>query len=264
MEDKNIKIILQYDGTRYDGWQKQGNTAQTIQGKLEAVLERMAGCPVEVHGSGRTDAGVHALRQVANFHLPMSYFRGKESSSAMASVKNYLNEYLPEDIRILDAQEVQPRFHSRLNAVSKTYIYRIETAEKKDVFERKYRYGLGTMPDLEAMRRAAAFLIGTHDFRAFCSVKKMKKTTVRTISRIDIRREGTQLELLFEGNGFLYNMVRILVGTLLEAGLHERSENSVREALLSLDRSQAGKTAPAEGLFLADVAYEEKIFQSVQ
>lgn len=257
MEEKNIGIVLQYDGTRYDGWQKQGNTQKTIQGRLEMVLERMVGRSVEVHGSGRTDAGVHALFQVANFHIPPSF-------SNTLAIKEYLNKYLPEDIRVLEAEEVKPRFHSRLNAISKTYVYRIETADKKDVFERKYRYGLGKEPDLETMRKAASILVGNHDFRAFCSLKKMKKPTVRTIKRIDLRKEGTQLEILFEGNGFLYNMVRILVGTLIEAGLHERSLSSVREALESRDRSQAGKTAPAEGLFLAGVTYEENIFQSVQ
>ena len=182
----------------------------------------------------------------------------------MIRIKNYLNEYLPEDIRVLAEEEARPRFHSRLNALSKTYIYRIETADKNDVFERKYRYGLGKEPDLEIMKRAASILVGTHDFRAFSSLKKTKKSTVRTISRIDIRRDGTQLEILLEGNGFLYNMVRIIVGTLVEAGLLERSVQSVKEALESLDRSLAGKTAPAKGLFLSAVAYEEKIFQSVQ
>ena len=182
----------------------------------------------------------------------------------MIRIKNYLNEYLPEDIRVLVAEEARPRFHSRLNALSKTYIYRIQTADKNDVFERKYRYGLGKEPDLEIMKRAASILVGTHDFRAFSSLKKTKKSTVRTINRIDIRRDGTQLEILLEGNGFLYNMVRIIVGTLVEAGLLERSVQSVKQALESLDRSLAGRTAPAKGLFLAAVAYEEKIFQSVQ
>ena len=135
MEEKNIRILLQYDGTRYDGWQKQGNTQQTIQGKMEAVLLRMTGQPVEVHGSGRTDAGVHALHQVANFHLPPAFFCGNEAGVINAvQIKHYLNRYLPEDIRVLAAEEAPPRFHSRLNALSKTYIYRIETGDKNDVF----------------------------------------------------------------------------------------------------------------------------------
>lgn len=252
--DKNIKIILRYDGTRYDGWQKQGNTDQTVQGKLEAVLEKMAGCPVEVHGSGRTDAGVHALAQVANFHLPEAFFKKTEADS-LTEIKDYLNRYLPEDIAVTEIQEAQPRFHSRLNAVSKTYVYRIETAPKKDVFERKYVYGLGRTLDLAAMQWAAGTLTGTHDFKGYCSLKKMKKSTVRTITKLTVEQEGTKVLLTFEGNGFLHNMVRILTGTLIEVGLHERTTESVVKALEAGDRTLAGKTAPAEGLFLAEVSY---------
>ena len=165
MPDRNIKITLQYDGSRYDGWQKQGNTDKTIQGKLEQILEKMAGQTVEVHGSGRTDAGVHAWGQVANFHLPASC-----AGMSAEELKAYLNRYLPDDIAVLSAQEAGTRFHSRLNAVSKTYCYRIETAAKKNVFERRYVYGLGEPLDIASMRRAAAYLTGEHDFKAFCSL----------------------------------------------------------------------------------------------
>ena len=168
MPDRNIKITLQYDGSRYDGWQKQGNTDKTIQGKLEQILEKMAGQPVEVHGSGRTDAGVHAWGQTANFHLPSSC-----DEMSAEEIKAYMNRYLPDDIAVLSAQEAGMRFHSRLNAVSKTYCYRIETAAKKNVFERRYVYGLGEPLDIAAMRRAAAYLTGEHDFKAFCSLKRM-------------------------------------------------------------------------------------------
>ena len=260
MEEKNIRILLQYDGTRYDGWQKQGNTQQTVQGKLEAVLSRLAGGPVEVHGSGRTDAGVHALGQVANFHLPLSAFCGSQTEAAdMIRIKNYLNEYLPEDIRVLAAEEARPRFHSRLNALSKTYIYRIETADKNDVFERKYRYGLGKEPDLEIMKRAASILVGTHDFRAFSSLKKTKKSTVRTISRIDIRRDGTQLEILLEGNGFLYNMVRAMVGTCVYAAEGKFAPEDVSAILESRNRTAAGPTVPPGGLYMTQLWYDEDV-----
>ena len=246
----NIRILLQYDGSRYDGWQKQGNTEKTIQGKLEQILEKMCGLPVEVHGSGRTDAGVHALGQTANFHLPAgSPVRKPED------VKEYLNRYLPEDIAVLSAEEAPERFHSRLNAVSKTYLYRIETAPKKNVFDRKYVYGLGRKLDTAAMRAAAAELTGTCDFRAFCSLKRFKKSTVRTVSAITIEEKGTLLEISYTGDGFLYNMVRIMTGTLIEAGLHERTEASVKEALESRERQNAGFTAPPEGLFLKEVRY---------
>ena len=230
MPDRNIKITLQYDGSRYDGWQKQGNTDKTIQGKLEQILEKMAGQTVEVHGSGRTDAGVHAWGQVANFHLPASC--------------------------VLSAQEAGTRFHSRLNAVSKTYCYRIETAAKKNVFERRYVYGLGEPLDIASMRRAAAYLTGEHDFKAFCSLKRMKKSTVRNLTAIELTMQESVCELHFRGNGFLYNMVRILTGTLIEVGLHKRTPESVAEALFSGDRALAGFTAPPEGLFLERVEYE--------
>lgn len=249
---KNIKIILQYDGTRYDGWQKQGNTDMTIQGKLEAVLERLAGEPVEVHGAGRTDAGVHALGQTANFHLPEQAFG---EGFDVCALKSYLNRYLPEDIAVMQAEEAAPRFHSRLNAGMKTYAYYIETGDKKPVFERKYRYGLGERLDIRAMEKAAGILTGTHDFRGFSSLKRVKKSTVRTISSIDIRQEGTTLILTFTGDGFLYNMVRILTGTLIEAGQGKKALKEIEAALSSGDRSLAGFTAPPEGLFLEKVSY---------
>lgn len=252
MRGTNIKIVLQYDGTRYDGWQKQGNTDRTIQGRLERILERMTGQPVEAYGSGRTDAGVHALRQTANFHLPPDS-QGKEWTPEAA--RDALNRYLPEDIAVLEAEHVPERFHSRLHAVSKTYLYRIETAKRADVFQRKYVYILGRTLDADAMERAALFLAGTHDFRGFSSLKRTRKSTVRTLELPEIRTEKSRVELRFTGDGFLYHMARIMAGTLIEAGLHERSPESVREVLESGDRSLAGFTAPPQGLFLADVRY---------
>lgn len=246
----NIKLILEYDGSRYDGWQKQGNTDNTIQGKLESILSRWAGELVEVHGSGRTDAGVHARGQVANFHVE----KGVCPDVKMAM--EYLNRYLPEDIRVLSAEVVDGRFHSRLLATSKTYAYVVETAEKKSVFERKYVCGLGEKPDVEAMRQAAGYLVGEHDFKSFCSNKKMKKSTVRRLDSIEIREDGTKLILLYTGNGFLYNMVRILTGTLLEVGLGKRKPEEMMEILAAKNREAAGVTAPPEGLFLVRVEYE--------
>lgn len=249
-EAKNIRLLLQYDGSRYDGWQRQKNTEKTIQGKLEQVLKRLYGTEIEVHGSGRTDAGVHALGQVANFHLPDGALLQKPEE-----IQAFLNRYLPEDIGILFAEAVPVRFHSRLNAVSKTYLYRIETAPKKDVFSRKYVYGFGRALDVEAMKTAAAMLEGTHDFRAFCSLKRLKKSTERTIFSITFEEKGSLLELSYTGDGFLYNMVRILTGTLLEIGVHERTPKSVQAALADGDRQRAGFTAPPEGLFLKEVQY---------
>lgn len=249
--NQNYKMILQYDGTRYDGWQKQGNTDQTIQGKLEMVLEKLVGKPVEVHGSGRTDAGVHALGQAANFFL-------QETDSADGdpeSIKAYLNQYLPEDIMVVEVSKVEERFHSRLHAVRKTYLYQIETSVRKNVFERKYVYGLGKKLNINRMRQAAELLIGQHDFKGFCSNKRMKKSTVRTLENIIIEEMGSKVLIRYVGNGFLYNMVRILTGTLIEVGLGMRSVESVGEILELKDRQAAGYTAPAEGLFLEQVDY---------
>ena len=246
---KNIKLILEYDGSRYDGWQKQGNTDNTIQGKLEAILGKWAGEEIEIHGSGRTDAGVHAKGQVANFHIDGEICRSAEDAKA------YLNRYLPEDIRVLDAEEMPERFHSRLNAVRKTYSYTVETAERKSVFDRKYVYGLCEALDPEAMRKAAAELVGEHDFKSFCSNKKMKKSTVRRLDAIEILQDESKVVFVYTGNGFLYNMVRILTGTLLEVGLGKRKPEEMKQILQSLNREAAGMTAPPEGLFLVGVEY---------
>lgn len=247
---KNYKIILQYDGTRYKGWQIQKNTDMTIQGKLTAVLERLAGHSVEVHGSGRTDAGVHALAQVANFKMEEHFSKEK--------IFSYLNEYLPEDIAVLSIEEAPLRFHSRLNAVSKTYRYRIWNDRKADVFLRKQVEEIPQELDLGKMKQAAQYVLGTHDFAAFCGNRKMKKSTVRTIMDISIERVGKEVRLTFTGNGFLQNMVRILTGTLVEVGLGEREPASMKEILESRDREKAGYTISPKGLTLMSVEYDEK------
>ena len=247
----NIGVWLSYDGTRYDGWQKQGNTDRTIQGKLEAVLEKLEGSPVEVHGSGRTDAGVHAESQVANFHLA--------KNMTPDEIMRYMNRYLPEDIAVTRACVMQERFHSRLNAVRKTYRYQIETAPKKNVFERCYYYGLGQELDVGKMEQAAAILTGTHDYKSFCGNKKMKKSTIRTIESICFSRMGSRIHISFTGNGFLQQMVRILSGTLIEVGTGKRKPEEMAAILEAGDRSMAGFTAPPEGLFLEKVEYGDLI-----
>lgn len=247
---RNFRLLLQYDGTDFDGWQKQGNTDNTIQGKLEQVLSRLEGQAVEVFGAGRTDAGVHAEEQTANVRL--------NASVTETELKDYLNRYLPESILVLDVKKAGDRFHSRLNAVGKIYVYRLDMADKCSVFQRKYTYALGQSLDLEAMRQAAGYLIGTHDFRSFCSNRHMKKSTVRTIESIDIRVRGTQVEIWIQGDGFLYNMVRIIVGTLIETGQGKRLPESTLEIIRAGKREEAGFTAPAKGLFLKKVLYPDK------
>lgn len=248
---RNYKITIQYEGTRYNGWQKQGNTSDTIQGKLEHILSRMAGVPVEVHGSGRTDAGVHAMGQVANFHLPDG------SRSDAAGIMEYINRFLPDDIAVTEIEQVPERFHSRYNAVKKIYLYQIETGQKRDVFVRRMQYGLGQKLDVESMKKAAGLLCGTHDFKSFCGNRKMKKFTVRTVYSVTIHQEpgSSVIALSFAGDGFLQNMVRIMTGTLIEVGLGQRPWESMSQVLEAQNRQAAGATAPAEGLCLAGVLY---------
>ena len=244
----NYKLVLQYDGTKLNGWQKQGNTDNTIQGKLEAILERMYGQYVEIHGSGRTDAGVHAFGQVANFHASENF--------SLEEIKSTLNEYLSKDIRVLKVDTVDERFHARLTAKAKTYEYRIDNAEVADVFQRKYVMREENPLNLETMREAAGYLVGTHDFKTFCANKKMKKSTVRTIYSIGIEENNGIVSIKYRGNGFLYNMVRILTGTLIEVGRGMRNPEEMKEIIDAQERGAAGFTAPAQGLYLVEVEYE--------
>ncbi len=245
---RNIKIVLQYDGTRYSGWQSQEHCENTIQGKVTQVLCRMLGEEIEVAGSGRTDAGVHALGQVANFKT--------RSKLSCAEILEDLNRYLPEDIAVLSAEEMPERFHSRLSAVRKTYRYHIRNSRIPEVFGRRYSWRVEEPLDIRAMSLAAEKLTGTHDFRAFSSLKRSKKSTVRTIETIRIEEKGAEIILSFTGNGFLYHMVRILTGTLVEIGLHKKTPEAIDEILASGNRAQAGITAPAQGLFLVQVEYD--------
>ena len=243
----NFKLTIQYDGTRYDGWQRQGNTDNTLQGRLEGVLSRMVGKPVEIQGAGRTDAGVHARGQVASVHLPEGYTPQK--------VQNYLNRFLPEDVAVVEVVEVGERFHARLSATGKEYRYHIRMGSVPDVFARKYQYRVEEPLDLAAMERAAGYLTGKHDFRSFCGNRRFKKSTVREVFHIGVEVCGSDLTLVYRGDGFLYNMVRILTGTLLEVGLGQRTPESMVDILEARERTAAGKTAPAQGLVLQEVYY---------
>ena len=243
---RNLRLDICYDGTRYRGWQRLAGVDNTIQGKLEQALTRILGEPIELSGSGRTDAGAHALRQVANFHC----------SSAMSTgeILAQLRRYLPEDIGIYSCREVSERFHARLNAKTKTYRYRIWNSDTPCVFQRRFVPVLPQKLDVEAMERAAAHLLGEHDFSAFCAAKSKKKSTVRRIDAITITRVGEELQVDVTGNGFLYNMVRIMVGTLVEVGLHQRDSDSI-PALFGGNRAEAGALMSAQGLCLIEVTY---------
>lgn len=243
----NYKMIIEYDGTRYYGWQRQPGQA-TIQGKLESVLSLMCGREVEVIGAGRTDGGVHAKGMAANAVL--------ETDKSCEEIRDYLNRYLPDDIAVLEVREASPRFHARYNAIGKTYCYTCYDGEVKPVFDRKYYTRLEEKPDVDRMRQAAELLKGEHDFRNFCVNPRMKKSTVRRVDRIEIEREGGYLRFTFHGTGFLQNMVRIMVGTLLEVGCGRMNASQVAEVLENPDRQKAGPTAPAQGLCLMSVDYD--------
>ena len=243
---RNLRLDLCYDGTRYRGWQRLPGVENTIQAKLETALSRILEEPIEVIGSGRTDAGTHAKHQVANFHC--------QSQMPCAEILTQLQRYLPEDIGIYSCRDVSPRFHARLNAKTKTYVYRLWNSEVPCVFDRRYVYRDTTALDLVKMRKAANYFVGTHDFSAFCANKKMKKSTVRCISSFCIERLENEIRFTVTGNGFLHHMVRIMVGTLIEVGRNERAPENI-DSLYGADRSEAGTLVPACGLCLMEVNY---------
>lgn len=243
----NYKVTLSYDGRPYSGWQKQGNTGNTIQERIENILKSIVNEDVEVFGSGRTDAGTHATGQVANFHI--NWLKTPEE------LMNILNDKLPETIAILDIAEVDNRFHSRLNAKSKIYTYTIWNSNIPPVFARKYSFWVKDKLNINAMKKASEHLIGQYDFKSFTSLKKTKKSTVRTITKIDFVEDGDKIIISFHGNGFLYQMVRILIGTLIEVGEGTKQENEIPSILKSKKREKAGFTAPSHGLELTKVFY---------
>jgi len=244
---RNIKLLIEYDGSRYNGWQRLKDSEQTIQGKLESVISEMVSLPTEITGSGRTDAGAHAKGQVANFHT--------QSKMSLKEMHEYINHYLPQDIVVKEVTEVSERFHSRYNAKSKKYTYYVWNHWIPSAFQRKYSYHLVENLDIRLMEDAAKKLIGTHDFIGFSSVKKTNKSTTRTIEDITIVKEGNMLKFSFTGDGFLYNMIRIIMGTLLEIGMREKQVSSIDEILETKIRSTAGRTIPSHGLFLEEVYY---------
>ncbi len=247
MKMKNYGFTVSYDGSRYEGWQRQTRTKETIQGKLEETLEKVTGEKGQVIGAGRTDAGVHALGQYANVHLEGPYPAEK--------LEDAWNWALPDDISIHRLEEKEDRFHSRFSARTKHYRYRIRMSSEKDVFARRYVWQLGEKLDVDAMKKGAALLLGTHDFTSFCGNRHMKKSAVRTVEDIVLTEERGELHLDFWGDGFLQNMIRIMVGTLVEIGEGKREADSIPSVFEAKDRSGAGFTAPPQGLCLVEVIY---------
>ena len=244
---KNFCLTIQYDGSRYKGWAKQKNLENTIQGKLENIMSKLFNKNVEVLGSGRTDAGVHAKGQVCNFHV--------DSDLGAQEVMDYANTYLPEDIAVVDAKEASERFHARYNVGSKKYVYTIDNASKPNVFQRKYTWNIPGKLNLKAMRIAASNLVGTFDFTSFTDLTKTNKSTIKTIEKIEIEKKGDFIFISVKGDGFLYHMVRIIVGTLVEVGKGERTPESIIATLKEKSRREAGALAPAKGLCLEKVYY---------
>lgn len=245
---RRIRLIISYDGTDYVGWQVQPNGV-SVQALLEKALYELTGETIRVEGSGRTDSGVHAKAQVAHFDTNARMDTGKFAVA--------MNMHLPPDIRVLYSEECDPSFHARFSAKRKQYAYTVQLGAHADVFHRLTSLHLHYMPDEAAMQRAAQAVLGTHDFNAFKCAGSSMENTVRTVTRSDWTREGNMLIYRVEGNGFLYNMVRILVGTMLEIGSGKRSETDMRSAIESGRRSDAGATAPAHGLCLERVIYDD-------
>ena len=243
---RNLRLDICYDGTRYRGWQRLSGEGNTIQGKIESALSRILGESIEISGSGRTDAGVHARGQVANFHC--------ESQMPAYEILTQLRKYLPEDIGILSCRDCSERFHARLNAKEKTYQYRIWNSDLPCVFERRFATALPEKLDLDAMQVAAGHFLGEHDFAAFCGNPRFKKSTVRYIRSLEIDRVGEEIRITVTGNGFLHNMVRIMVGTLIEVGRGERESDSI-PGLFGGKRAEAGFLVPPQGLCLMEVFY---------
>lgn len=244
---RNIKITLEYDGTNYSGWQIQKNTEQTIQQILQDALSEINKSPVKVTGASRTDAGVHALGQVANFKLDVPI--------PLARIPMALNSLLPEDIVCKEAWEVDLDFHARYDAKGKMYRYRILNQAQPSVFIRNYVYHYSYPLDLNLMREAASYLKGTHDFNSFQASGSSIRNTVRTIEKLEVIDRAPEVWIEVKGDGFLYNMVRIIAGTLIEVASGKILPDRVKDILAARDRTRAGFTAPARGLILLKVYY---------
>lgn len=243
----NYKLIIQYDGGRYKGWQRLGDSDSTIQGKIEHVLTEMLQRRIEITGCSRTDAGVHAYFQVANFKI--------KDDMGEAEIKSYLNRFLPHDISIIKVERVPEQFHSRLNAKAKTYLYQICNEAHANPFLRRYSMHIEQKLDLDAMREAAGYFLGSHDFTAFSNARSKTKSMVREIYSIDIKETKGLIQIRIRGNGFLHNMVRRMVGVMIHAGLGETQPDSVPDLLLQKQRSDVGITAEACGLILESIEY---------
>lgn len=245
---RRIMLTVAYDGTAYNGWQVQPNGI-TIEGELNRALKELLGEDISVIGASRTDAGVHALCNMAVFDT--------ESRILPEKIAPALNARLPEDIRVQRSVEVAPDFHPRRCNTKKTYEYRIYMGKYENPIGRQYAHFVYVPLDVEKMEKAAGYLVGEHDFKSFCVAKAQVLTTVRTLYGIEVKKEGNYLTIRVSGNGFLFNMVRIIAGTLLEVGKGKLTPEQVKEILEAKDRQEAGPTAPARGLTLVSFEFCE-------
>lgn len=248
---RNIKLVLEYDGSRYQGWQRLGKdeSTNTISNKIIEVIKRMTNEDVELNCGARTEVGVHAYGQVVNFKTT--------TDMSLLEMKRYLNRYLPMDIAVVEIDAMPERFHASLNATSKIYMYRLSVSEVPSVFERKYVYHAFKKPDVDMMKQAALMLIGKHDFKNFSTVKK-SKSTVKEVYDIDIYDDGNEIQFTIHANDFLHNMARMILGTLIDVGLGNRKKEEV-DMILD-DQSIVTASAPVDpkGLFLQEVLYETR------
>ena len=243
---KNIKLTIEYDGKEFNGWQKQP-TKLNIQGEIERAISEITGEETELIASGRTDAGVHAIAQIANFKTNSNF-----------PVEKYpiaLNAKLKKSIRIQSAEEVEERFHARYNCIQKTYRYIINNSKYGSSIYRNLEYFVPQKLDINAMKQAAKCFEGKHDFKGFKATGGNNKNTIRTIYKIAIKNENSRIIMELTGDGFLYNMVRIIAGTLLEVGLGKIKPEEIPNIINSKDRTKAGKTLPAHALYLVEVNY---------
>lgn len=246
---RNIKLVLEYDGSKYSGLQRLGKdeTTNTIENKVVEVLSKMTEEKVEVNFASRTEAGVHAYGQVANFKT--------ESKLKLYEIKNYCNRYLPMDIAVIDVEEMPERFHATLNAKSKTYLYRLAIGDAPSVFERKYTYYIFDKPDIKKMKEAAELILGRHDFKDFSTVKK-SKSTEKEVKSIDIYEDINEIQITIIANDFLHNMARMIVSTLVDIGLGKRQMSELPEIFDIKSDVVASLPISAQGLFLQEVSYE--------
>lgn len=243
---KNIKLIIEYDGKNYSGWQRQKNV-MTIQQKLEDVISEITRENIEVIGCSRTDAGVHAKAFVGNFIT--------ESTIPSEKFKLAINQKLPKDIVILNSEKVDLEFHSRFHSKGKTYLYNILNRQERPVINRDYAYHFNKVLDIDSMIEGSKYFLGTHEFDSFKSTGSSVQSTERTIYNLDIYKDEQNIKIQVTGDGFLYNMVRIIVGTLLDIGIGKISPEAIKDIIIAKDRTKAGRVVPAHGLYLQQVYY---------